>query len=143
MSRVRLRIACFTSPIALVMRISRGRASVQLKIVRQRHTPSRSSGCPAARPPRRRTCRRSSGARSRVGPEAGQLVVHAAHPDALRGIVKALAALHGHGEVADEKGERGRGAWRRAAQPNRLLGSNDVPGLPLRTLALAVAEIIE
>jgi hypothetical protein len=28
--------------MALVMRISRGHASVQLKIVRQRHTPSRS-----------------------------------------------------------------------------------------------------
>jgi len=32
----------FTSPIALVMRISRGHASMQLKMVRQRHTPSRS-----------------------------------------------------------------------------------------------------
>jgi hypothetical protein len=31
-----LRIAFFTSPMALVMRISRGQASVQLKIVRQR-----------------------------------------------------------------------------------------------------------
>jgi hypothetical protein len=36
MSRLPLRIAFFTSPTALVMRISRGRASVQLKIVRQR-----------------------------------------------------------------------------------------------------------
>jgi hypothetical protein len=33
-----LRIAFFTSPMALVLRISRGHASVQLKIVRQRHT---------------------------------------------------------------------------------------------------------
>jgi hypothetical protein len=31
-----LRIAFFTSPMALVMRISRGQASVQLKMVRQR-----------------------------------------------------------------------------------------------------------
>jgi hypothetical protein len=31
MSRVPLRMACFTSPMALVMRISRGHASVQLK----------------------------------------------------------------------------------------------------------------
>jgi uncharacterized membrane protein YjjP (DUF1212 family) len=38
MSRVPLRIAFFTSPMALVMRISRGQASVQLKRVRQRHT---------------------------------------------------------------------------------------------------------
>ncbi len=37
MSRLPLRMAFFTSPIALVMRISRGQASVQLKMVRQRH----------------------------------------------------------------------------------------------------------
>lgn len=42
MSREPLRIAFFTSPIALVMRISREHTSVQFKMVRQRHTPSRS-----------------------------------------------------------------------------------------------------
>jgi hypothetical protein len=37
-----LRIAFFASSMALVMWISREHASVQLKMVRQRHTPSRS-----------------------------------------------------------------------------------------------------
>ena len=37
-----LRIAFFTSPMARVILISRGQASVQLKMVRQRQTPSRS-----------------------------------------------------------------------------------------------------
>jgi hypothetical protein len=36
MSRELLRLAFFTSPMALVMRISRRHASVQLKIVGQR-----------------------------------------------------------------------------------------------------------
>jgi hypothetical protein len=36
------RIAFFTSPMARVILISRGQASVQLKMVRQRQTPSRS-----------------------------------------------------------------------------------------------------
>lgn len=36
MSRLPLRIAFFTSPMALVMRIARGQASVRLKMVRQR-----------------------------------------------------------------------------------------------------------
>src|SRR5699024_6601733 len=40
--RVRLSSACFTSAIAFVTWMPRGHASVQLKVVRQRHTPSRS-----------------------------------------------------------------------------------------------------
>jgi hypothetical protein len=77
-----------TSPMALVMRISRGHASVQFKIVRQRHTPSRSF----------RISSRSSAATSRLSKmkrwaftmavgrtkfssaqKLGPLVLHAAH----------------------------------------------------------------
>jgi hypothetical protein len=58
MSRLPLRIAFFTSPMALVMRISRGQASVQLKIVRQRHTPLRSFRISSRSSARRRGYRR-------------------------------------------------------------------------------------
>src|SRR5699024_3608297 len=38
--KARCRIACLTSAMALVTSMPRGQASVQLKVVRQRHTPS-------------------------------------------------------------------------------------------------------
>src|SRR5699024_8747349 len=38
--KARCRIACLTSAMALVISMPRGQASVQLKVVRQRHTPS-------------------------------------------------------------------------------------------------------
>ena len=50
--------ACLTSWIALVTSMPRGQASVQLKVVRQRHTPPWSSGSPAAVPTRRHGSRR-------------------------------------------------------------------------------------
>jgi hypothetical protein len=73
-------MAFFTSPIALVMRISRGQASVQLKMVRQRHTPSRSfrmssrSFAFVSRESKMKRCAFTMAARAHevlVGPEAG------------------------------------------------------------------------
>src|SRR5690606_17780060 len=81
-------IACFTSAIAWVIWMPRGHASVQLKVGRQRHTPSlslrmsRRVSAPSSRESKMKRCALTMAAGPKYCPSVqntGQLEVQAAH----------------------------------------------------------------
>src|SRR5690606_37082467 len=80
--------ACFTSAIAFVTSMPRGHASEQLKVVRQRHTPSlslrmsRRTDAASSRESKMKRCALTIAAGPKYWPsvqKTGQLEVHAAH----------------------------------------------------------------